>query len=301
MAGNQPKTDMMNLAFIKLGGATDAGKVWVPVLDDSVFADPYSYTGTGKESVRIAALQYPNALRQAIKDIRPKFCRRYADLGKEIRITEDGASGTIFKRADWELIFELPSDYNGLIHQISEANKAVTYDAKEITAHSWAHIVKGTDDQAYYCTADVAGADANEPITGASYASYWALFNTDDSYGADFETGRAYKKSQASHSGKLLLAKEVSNSDGDSAFIEYLAYALAGVGDIPTYYNQHFIDAFTTLLASYMAPVSTESNARWKLQQEYIQLNKPKAVAREAEPDYEPPVQSWLAARTEGI
>ena len=295
MADNQPKTDMINMASIKLGGVIDIGQVYLDVINDTVFADPS--TGSN-ESEKVACMVYPNALKRAIREIKPKFARRYADLGPEIRITEDGATGTLFKRGDWELMFDVPSNYIGLISQISEGDKKAKYEAIEITAHSWAHVVKGTDDQSYYCTADIAEAAAtHKPISGATYASFFALFNTDDSYGADFETGRAYKKSQASHSGNLILAKQVSNHDGDSAYIEYLAYSPTGVGDIPTYYDDHFIAAFTTLLASEMAPVTTESNARWKLQQEYKRMCLPKAVAMDASPDYEQPEPSWLGAR----
>lgn len=294
MAANQSKTDMVNLAVMKLGGATDIGTVKVGVIDDTVFAAP---TTADNDTVELACTRYPYSLKQAIIDMQPKFATRFADLGTEIKITLDGANGTPFERADWERIFELPSDYLALLFQLDEANKKTKYEAEEITVHSYAHVVKGTDDQAYYCILDHTSAAANKPITGASYATNWSLFDDDGDFGATWEAGHAYK---ASETGKLLLAKEYSNVDGDSAYIKYLAYVAAAIGDIPTLYDQPFIEAFTTLLASEMAPWSQEQNRRLTLRNEYERLAKPTMQRLQNRPDFEEPEQTWLAGRQTG-
>lgn len=292
MATNQPKTDMINLAMLKLGGASSIGTAFLSAIDDTVFASPATATN---ETTKLACLRYPYALKQALLDIKPKFSRRYADCGLEIAITQNGAGGVPFEKADYERIFELPTDYLGLIAQISEDNRDTKHDAHEITVHSYAHIVKGTDDQAYYCKVAVTGAAANRPITGASYASYWALFNTDDAYGADWESGHAYKSAQT---GRLLLANEYSNDDDDSAYIEYVAYSATGVSDIPTHYDQPFIEAFTTLLAAQMATWTKEFQAAGILLQQYRLIDRPDAEGLQAESDYEEEPTSWLDART---
>lgn len=295
MAANAPKTKMINRMFLKLGGVTDIGTLVIDTIDDTVFANPSSADTDGTKA---ACILYPDVLKEVIIDMQPKFATPpYADLGTEIEITLDGANGTPFERADWERIFELPSDYLALLFQLDEANKKTKYEAEEITVHSYAHVVKGTDDKAYYCILDHTSAAANKPITGASYATNWSLFDADVNFGATWEAGHAYK---ASETGKLLLAKEYSNVDGDSAYIKYLAYVATAIGDIPTLYDQGFIEAFTTLLASEMAPWSQENNRRLTLRNEYERLAKPTMQRLQNRPDYEPPVPTWLAGRQTG-
>jgi hypothetical protein len=219
-------------------------------------------------------------------------------LGQEIKITEDGSAGTIFYRAEWNYIFQLPSDFLDIIAQVDERDIQLTYPSKVATAHTWAHIVKGDDDQSYYCsTAHTSVDDANDgKPTGNDGDGNWTLFNADDAYGADWEETKAYL---ASSNLKLLLSDHKTNSDGDGGYIEYLAYSATGVGDIPTAYDKHFIKAFTTLLASMAAPVSTAKKIRDELRDEYERLSRGQAIARDARPDYEETETSWLDARTE--
>lgn len=292
MAVNTFKSEMVNKAVLKLGGATSVATTMVDNIDDSVFAAPSTATD---ETTRLACFAYPRVLKKALRDIKPKFARRYADLGLEIMITQAGSAGTPFERADWQLIFEPPSDYLTLIAQIDEALKTTKYEATEIMVHAYAHVVQGTDGQAWYCKLDHTAAAANKPITGASYATDWALFNTDDDYGAAWESGHAYKATQ---SGKLLLANEYTNVDGDSAYIEYLAYVAAGIGDMPQYYDEDFIEAFTSLLASEMAPYTVEKGVRTAMRLEYERLAKVQAQAAQSEPDYEEEPELWREART---
>jgi len=295
MATNAAKTHMINLALLKLIGLTSSAQAMLKTdIDDSVFASPTAASGANKDDVMLYCTRYPDCLKRALIDIRPKFARRYADLGLPVSITEDGSTGLLYERADWVYMFDLPSNFLDLIGQTSQGCKTARIESEVRTAHTFAHVVKGSDGQAYYCSADVTGAAANTPVTGASYATYWTLFSTDDDDGVDFETGKAYKYNQT---GKILLSNELSNADGDAAYIEYLAYAQDGVSDKPAYYDQHFIEAFVTLLAGSMAPWSTEQGVRQMLIQEYERLARPGALAADARPDYEPPENPWLDAR----
>ena len=292
MAINSYKTEMVNKAVLKLGGATSIATTLVDDIDDSIFATPSTATD---ETTRLACFAYPRVLKKALRDIKPKFARRYADLGLEIMITLAGSAGTPFEQADWELIFDLPSDYLALIAQIDETIKTTKFEATEITVHSYAHVVKGTDGRAWYCKLAHTAAAANKPITGASYTDDWALFNADGDYGADWESGKAYKTTQ---SGKLLLANDYTNEDGDSAYIEYMVYVVTGVADMPQYYDEDFIEAFTTLLASEMAPYTVEKGVRMAMRLEYERLAKVQAQAAQSEPDYESETELWREART---
>ena len=295
MATNAAKTHMINLALLKLVGVTSSAQPMLKTdIDDSVFASPTTATGVNKDDVMLYCTRYPDCLKRALIDIRPKFARRYADLGPPISITEDNS--ILYPRADWVYMFDLPSNFLDLIGQTSQGSKTDRIEAEVRTAHGFAHVVKGSDDQAYYCSTDVTGIAATTPITGASYATYWTLFSTDDDDGVDFETTKAYKADQT---GKILLSNELSNADGDAAYIEYLAYTQAGVSDMPAYYDQHFVEAFVTLLAESMAPWTTEQNVRQMLIQEYERLTRPAALAADARPDYEVPENPWLDARNE--
>jgi hypothetical protein len=118
MAANQPKTDMVNLAILKLHGATDLGtQTLETAIDDSAFADPSTVTG----DARLYCLLYPVALKQALIDIKPKFARQWADLGKPIDISIDPANADLFEKADWDYISFLPSDYLALIKMTDES------------------------------------------------------------------------------------------------------------------------------------------------------------------------------------
>ena len=293
MATNAAKTHMINLALLKLVGVTSSAQPMLKTdIDDSVFASPTTASGANKDDVMLYCTRYPDCLKRALIDIRPKFARRYADLGPPISITED--QSILYPRADWVYMFDLPSNFLALIKQTEEGNKAAKIEAEERTAHGFAHVVAGSDGNSYYCSSFVTGAAANLPITGDDYATYWTQFSTDDDDGTTWETGKAYKSEQT---GKILLSNELSNADGDAAYIEYLAYAQDGVSDKPAYYDQHFIEAFVTLLAESMAPWSTEQGVRQMLIQEYERLARPGALAADARPDYEPPENPWLDAR----
>ncbi len=300
MATNAGKTDMINLALMKLQGATDSGTqgIWTDIAN-SVFIAPETAAGTSKETIRIACLMYPRILKRAIRDIRPKFAKQYADLGKRIKVTLD--SSNVMALADWNYLFNLPSDYLELMFQISQANKKLYYEADVVTANSYAHIVTGDDDQSYYCDTNHISVDDSsdgQPLADDGDGN-WTLFNADGTMGATWEESKAYKSDET---GKLLVAQEYSNADGDSAYIEYLGYtqttdAANGFADVPSLYDEHFVDAFTTLFASDLAPYQAEATRRPVLRAEYERLLKPQAKGIGRRPDYETPVVSWLEAR----
>ena len=289
------KTDMINLTLLKLQGVTSSAQsILETAISAAVFATPNIATGANKDDIMLYCTRYEFSLKKALADIRPKFARRYADLGDPISITEDGSSGLLYERGDWYYMYDLPTNFLDLIKQTDEATLGAQIAAEVRAAQNFGHVVKGSDGNSYYCSADVTGAAANTPITGASYATYWTQFSTDDDDGIDFETGKSYKADQTAN---VLFTNQYSNADGDSAYIEYLAYVQAGVSDVPALYPQDFVEAFVTLLASEMAPWSQEDNARLKLRQEYEQLVRPAASAAEARPDYYPVPVSWLEAR----
>ena len=295
MATNAAKTHMINLALLKLVGVTSSAQPMLKTdIDDTVFASPTTATGVNKDDVMLYCTRYPDCLKRALIDIRPKFARRYADLGLPISITED--TSILYPRADWVYMFDLPTNFLALIKQTEEGNKAAKIEAEERTAHGFAHVVAGDDGTSYYCdTAHTSVDDSSDgqPADDDGNGN-WTQFSTDDDDGATWEAGKDYKASQT---GKILLSNELSNADGDAAYIEYIAYAQAGVSDMPDCYDQHFIEAFVTLLAESMAPWSTEQGVRQMLIQEYERLARPGALAADARPDYEPPKNPWLDAR----
>jgi hypothetical protein len=272
---------MINLALLKLHGVTSgATQIIETAIAAGVFADPSTATGENEAEQLLFATRYEPTLQKALTDIRPKFARQFADLGTNIRLTINDS--TAYERADWDYIFELPSDY--------------LYPAQIATVHQWSHIVKGDDDQSYYCdTAHVSVDDANDgkPLANDGNGN-WTLFNTDDAYGADWEASRSYRRNSTGH---LLLSNDYTNVDGDSAYIEYIGYVQAGFADDPNYYDPDFIEAFTTLLAAEMAPWSADRSARMGLMEEYHRLVKPDAIAAQARSDYIEEGTSWLDAR----
>ena len=237
MADNQYKREIINMAISVLReGRTSVAGQFHSSIDDSVFAD---YTTAGTKDLERAVFQYPLVLKELIRDIQPDFATQFADLGKEILINKE--------IADFGKLFETPDDFLDIVAQVNEANRKKEYDNEVMLFDSYAHVVVGTDDQAWKCIVAHTAAAANKPITGASYTTNWELYNTDKSFGATWVTAWSYKASQ---DGRLLLTNEYSNADGDSAYIEYLAYAYAGISDKPLYYPDAFKRAFAVRLAS---------------------------------------------------
>jgi hypothetical protein len=240
MAANTYKTEIANMAvtILRQGKVSDAGQFFDSI-DDTEFADYTTVTGTASQDKQRVCFVYEAILKEVLRDIQPDFAIQYADLAEEIRINKEMASHS--------LLFELPTNYLDIVDQISQADRSVKYDNEILTFDSYAHVVVGTDDQAWKCIVAHTAADANKPITGASYATYWELYDTDSAYGAAWVANWAYK---ASESGLLLATSDYSNTAGDSVYIKYLAYVQAGISDKPQFYSPEFKRAVAVRLAS---------------------------------------------------
>ena len=151
----------------------------------------------------------------------------------------------------------------------------------------YAHIVTGDDDQTYYCSSDHTSASANEPVSGADYATYWTLYDTDD-IGADWITGWSYKSSET---GRLLVTNDYSNSpsetvdnDYDSAYIKYIPYQQGEINDEPEHYDEFFSNAFATRLGAELAlAIGKDYERRLELIKEYEAIAKPDFLENEIE------------------
>lgn len=245
MADNEGKREIINRAVLKFGGGgTSAAEVLYEDLDDSYFTAPFTNVPDGRNDILAACVSYGNVLEKVLRDLKPDFARQFADLGAEIRINKE--------IGDWQYVFELPSDFLVFIRQLSQNDKSKEYDCRVKLFRQYAHVVKGSDDQAYYCSVAHTSASATKPITGADYATKWALYDEDGDLGAAHVSGWSYKASQT---GRLLLTNEYSNdpsttvdSSIDSAFIEYIPYVQGGINDEPAYYDEDFKNALATAL-----------------------------------------------------
>lgn len=269
---NAQKRALVNRALLIFSGAkTPKGRIFFTEITDDDFSDPFTNVSGNDEAKLAACVSYEPVLKRVFTELQPKFARQYADLGAEIRINKE--------IADWSYLFELPSDYFDIVTQVSQANRKTKIESKVLTFNEYAHIVNGTDDQTYYCSTAHTGASEYKPITGASYADKWSLYDA-DKIGVDYVIGWSYKASQ---SGKLLVTNEYSNDpsttvdgDIDSAYIQYIPYVQAGINDKPEYYPEHFANAFCTRLGAEIASaIGKGYERRRELLQEYDMIAKP--------------------------
>ena len=252
MADNEYKREIVNdaITILREGKTSVAGQFHTSI-DDSVFND---YSTGSTEGVKRVCREYPLALKEALRDIKPEFAIQYADLGAEIRIDKE-ING-------WDLLFEFPDDYLDMVAQVSEGGRTIkpgqsarepTHDHKVFTFDSYAHVVLGTDSQAWKCIVAHTAAAANRPVTGADYATYWELYDVAGSLGATWRSGWSYKASQ---DGRLLATNTKSNSPSatvddsiESAYIKYIPFVQAGINDKPQFYTEEFRTAFAVKLA----------------------------------------------------
>lgn len=283
MADNPYKREIVNMAIdiLREGRTSTAGMFFTEITDEQ-FAD-WSLI-TDSQDKRKACFNYELALTEVIQDIRPDFARQFDDLADEIMINKEIGS--------WGRLFELSTDYLDIISQIAQADKSKEFDSDVLTFNEYAHVVKGTDEQAWKCIVAHTAADSNKPVTGVDYATYWELYNTDDAYGADWVSGWAYKASQ---SGQLLATNDYSNLAGDSAYIWYLAYVQEGISDKPQFYPKTFKQALAVWLASKM---TKDKEKQILLVNRYENLTKPRVYRTENQSQYEPKQTTIFEART---
>ncbi len=296
MADNPEKRLIINkaISILREGRTSSAGQFHSSITD-AEFADYTTITGSGSQDKQRAVIWYEPTLILVLRDIKPDFAMEFADLGEEILINKEIAG--------WSYLFEFPDDYLDMVAQVAEggrsikvgqASKIFKYDHKVMVFDSYAHVVVGTDSQAWYCSTAHTAASANKPITGASYATYWTLYNTDSSFGATWVTGWAYKSSQ---DGKLLATNSYSNDNGNSAYIKYIPYVQAGINDKPQYYSEEFKQAFAVRLAS---ALTKDLEKQTELLGRYARYEKPEVLRIQQMDKYIKPHITTFEARTIG-
>uniref|UniRef100_A0A6M3KBI2 Uncharacterized protein n=1 Tax=viral metagenome TaxID=1070528 RepID=A0A6M3KBI2_9ZZZZ len=286
MAGDNPyKRHLCNRTLaILVAGRTSQSGIFFDSITDEEFAD-YTTVADNLNDKKLICCLYPQILQQVITDMKPDFARQFADLGAEIRINKE--------IRDWSLLFGLPADFLDLVAQINQIDRNTKYDCEVLTFDDYAHVVEGSDEQAYYCKLLHTSTTDDEPITGTNWETYWTLYDEDGTLGAPWIESWAYKASQ---SGNLLATSDYSNDpsttvDGgiDSAYIEYLAYVQAGISDKPLYYPESFKNAFCTRLAAEMALDAKDYEQRRRLLEEYAMLAGPGFRAIQQDRKYIPP------------
>lgn len=277
MADNSAKRAIVNraLAILNAGRTAQAG-LFFTALDDTQFADWTTISETDYPDARLAVMLYEPVLKQVIEDIAPGFAIRYADLGHPVSVN--------MEYGEWDYLFELPTDFLSLVAQVSEGDpgKEAVLDRDPEVLHfqDYSHVVAGDDDQAYYCNTSHTSVDDSsdgQPLDDDGNGN-WTLYSTDGGLGETWYEGVSYK---ASATGLLLATNTLSNTDGDSAYIQYLAYVqttadgVAGRSDQPAYYPESFKNALATRLAAEMCLDSKDYERRLRLLDEYESLAKP--------------------------
>jgi hypothetical protein len=264
MADNPQKRAIVNRALSILnGGRTSEAGQFFTSLTDAQFADWATIDEAQYPDARLAVMLYEPVLKQVIEDMQPDFARAYADLGTPMKINQ--AFG------GWDQLFEVPTDFLKLVKQVYEGNKSKWTPCEMLQFKGYSHVVVGTDGQAYYCSTGHTA--ATQPP-----AANWTLYSADGSMGATWVTGTVYK---ASATGWMLATNHLTNEDGDSAYIEYLAYVqttsggAAGRSDQPAYYPESFKNALATRLAAEMTLDGKDYERRTQLLREYENLAKP--------------------------
>lgn len=276
MADNPYKREIANMAIsILREGRRSDSSLFFDAIDDTEFAD---WSTATVEDIQQVCLHYPIAIKETLREIKPDFAKQYADLLQEIRINKE--------IADYNYLFQLPDDFLDMVRQIDEADRTAEYDHKIMVFDSYAHVVAGTDDQAWKCIVEHTASTDDKPITGANYATNWELYNTDGGYGAAWVNEWEYKAAQ---SGKLLATGEYSNDDGDSAYIEYIPHVQAGINDKPQYYTDEFKLAVAVRLAT---KLTGDIKQQIALLQRYDLYDKPKVLSIQKR--YIPPKVSIL-------
>jgi len=285
MADATYKRELVNRALMIFSGAsTSSARIFFisGEMDTTYFSAPFTNVPSGRNDILAVCVCYEQVLKRVLCDLKPDLAKVFRDLGAEIRINKEWG--------DWGYLFELPSDLvdpDLFIRQVEQTDLSDEKECEIKQYRSYAHIVTGTDEQTYYCTVAHTASAATKPVTGADYASYWSLYDADD-IGAEWQSGWSYK---ASETGFLLATNEYSNdpsatvdSDIESAYIEYIPYAQAGINDEPQYYTEHFKNAFCTRLGAELAiAIGKDYERRIQLLREYKDLAGPDFRATQEE------------------
>jgi len=97
----------------------------------------------------------------------------------------------------------------------------------------------------------------------------------------------------ADDDGFILATNTYSNEDGDGAFVKYI-----WDNDVPDMYSPLFIEAFTTLLASKIAPFIKTDQEAVRLKQIYEGMDLSNASGYEQRREYKKPHKTWFDKRT---
>lgn len=273
MSDNSAKRAIINRAISILnGGRTVGAGLFFTSLTDAQFYDFSTISETENPDARMAVMLYEPVLKQVIEDIQPDFARAYADLGTPLKINTDFGG--------WDYLFEVPSDFLKVVKLVEEGDKSKWQPCEMLFFKGYSHVVAGSDDQAYYCDTNHTSVDDTtdgQPPTDDGDGN-WTLYDTDGSLGATWVAGTAYKTAATAW---LLATNHLTNDDGDSAYIEYLAYVqtaadgTAGRSDQPLYYPESFKNALATRLAAEMCLDGKDYERRTQLLREYENLAKP--------------------------
>jgi len=267
MADNPSKRAIVNRALMILNaGRTAQAGMFFTSLTDEQFADWTTVSETDYPDARMAVMIYEHILKQVIEDIQPDFASAYADLGQPMKV--DKADG------GWSYLFELPSDFLALVKQCAQGVPSQGFDCELLHFRTYSHVVLGTDDQAYYCNTNHTSVDdaTDGQPPGDDGDTNWTLYDEDGSLGADWAAGVAYKYQATGH---LLATNDLTDEDGESAYIQYLAYVQAARSDEPAYYPENFKNALATRLAAEMCLDAKDYERRRRLLEEYQVLAKP--------------------------
>jgi hypothetical protein len=215
MADNAQKRNIVNhaLAILNAGRTSDAS-VLITSIDDTEFAS-WSTVSVTLPDKRLACFLYERILKQLLREIQPQFACEYADLGTAHKVNQEFGG--------WDYLFELPTDYLHLVKQCAEGRPELGYECEVLHFRDYSHVVVGDDDQSYYCSTahtSVDNSSDGQPPTDDGDGN-WTLYNTDGGYGATWVESTAYKTGRTA---SMLATNDLTNEDGDAAYIKYIAY-----------------------------------------------------------------------------
>jgi hypothetical protein len=159
------KTDVANLALLKLAGQTDTGALlYDTAIASGVWAD---WTTGADDTQKILAFAYPFALKECLESGNWDFATKYSECGAEL----SGAS--LVEAGTWLYQFPLPTDYVKIIAQVDEDNLDKEYDHKVVA--------NAAEDGSILLTNNYTNTDADN-----AYVEYVFLNDDPDTYSTKF-------------------------------------------------------------------------------------------------------------------